>query len=434
MNDSNNPENQPNSSDIPITKKKGKIYQLCAWLIKSKDEGNLLSKLFQRIMLGYSWAWGILIGVIFSISKSVIEGTNNFINIGWKEGFGVFHYSINWPAFIVWGLTLVLGLILYLQTKLREVEVDQLREEKRNQAEKKAKEIKSDYSEQISNAIAQLKAATNEVKSAVFNTPNPEIYTDYHKYFDEIYNYFQDLTSKIEDSKNDEEKLAHYHGCFKTILKTICGLTRRFTLKNEEYIYGANLMIYIHNDSTETIVKLFEKIKSNGTLIYLPQYEVKAFRGMVLGIEELIVTGDTARVINPVAIPIMKQADSKVTIPGACRAAAKESGDALVLNNVLDRDQYGEFTAHDGLAYFNGAGKDIKSLLSIQIPIEGKPESELSTQANITGILNVDCNKESLLGIDIKFSNSYFCLLRPIAYLFAPFLQDYTKIYLSKNA
>jgi len=328
------------------------------------------------------------------------------------NGKSVSQYPANGLAILFWILQ-----IAYIMFFIRLVwNEDKIAEKKLQESREYMKEIK------------------DEIRGAIHNTPDPEIFTSFQFLYNGIFDKFQKMEFLLKNkAQNNDDKFKIYTETFKSILNTICGLTRQFARKGTDYDYGANLMIFVWNDLSEETKKMIEKFQVDGDLwVYLHDYDIRHFQGLLVCVKDLMYSDNLSRIINPVVLPLIKENNNKKKIPGACQAV-KKGANAVVINDVMEESEYGDIVRDDGLKYFSTKGSNIKSFLSIHIPVAVITEEKANASTTFSGVLNVDCNKKFLLGVDKEYADTYFTLLRPIAYLFAQYLPEYKELYLNKQ-
>lgn len=280
-----------------------------------------------------------------------------------------------------------------------------------------------------------MKEIKEEIRGAIHNTPDPEIFTSFQFLFNRIFDEVQQMEFLLKNkAQNNDDRFKIYTETFKAILKTVCELTRQFARKGTDYCYGANLMIFISNDQTEESKRVIERFKDDTDMwVYLHDIEIRQFQGLLVCVKDLMFSDSNSRTVIPVVLPLIKANNDKRRIPGACQAV-KKGANAVVINDVMVESEFGDHVREDGLRFFSTRGANVKSFLSVHIPVATITDEKSKASTTFSGVLNVDCNKEFLLGVDKEYAETYFTLLRPIAYLFSQYLPEYRELYLVKNA
>lgn len=274
--------------------------------------------------------------------------------------------------------------------------------------------------------ILDTKTTLNQIYAAIHNAPDRDIFSKYKLVYTEIYDIFQGL----DELKNDKGSKPIYDKAFQLVLTKLCSLTKDFS-KIDDAVYGANIMRYLTTKKHSAYIKKL-KDDTNGW-IYFKTIDLEYVRAVLHGIPELIIPGEN-RNIPVITLPIFFTENKSVTVPpvvpGACQSTI--TGETI----VNDTGKLYNSTVHDGMHnndindFFKGAGKDIKSIISIAIPISGMKQSTATTKGLplTVAVLNIDCDKIFPLGEEDDYYATYSSLIRPLAYLFSIYLERYFKL------
>jgi hypothetical protein len=290
-----------------------------------------LSKVHNSKIKFFVSIYPALAAVLLAFFKDTITQSTSRGGLCIKEFLNSAHISgcsINWPVAFYWGC-LIVWLFLYYKAVFNDSDSN-----KKN--------------------IAENKEILADIKGAVINAPNPDIFNIYKLIFNEIHELLKLLELKNE---KDGESIDHYIQILNAILEKICQLTKHFS-KNKNAIYGANIMKYVHIDSTN--IEYIRSLKKEKEWIYYSEYEIEQFRGALCFIPELIFTGSKDRIIPHITLPIFNSSirGKEILLLGGPYAA--KFGESVInstksLKSTLSKK------------FFENEGKHIASLLSISV-------------------------------------------------------------------
>jgi hypothetical protein len=334
------------------------------------------------------------VGLLF-LKDKIIEETGNFTRfVNQSDNI---HYTVGWIVLFYW-LLLIFWVFCYFTF--------------------------------VTNESTLNKINNSNLKSAIFRAPNPKIYSDYRDFFDKIKHLLFQID--YEDVLNETNRKY-----ISEILATISELTNTFMNKTENgIIYGVSIMFYVHTKSGAN-KEIIEKLKADEyDWIHFKAYDVSLINGVLCLVPELCFTKEkTVKEVPKIVLPIVYTAgiDSNIikrqNIPGASTAA-------LLLQDVFntrDENHYKHLAKDEVINaknYWENRLPNIGSVFSLSIPYDRFYED---TEAlNIIGVLNIDCTKENILGIDSEYHVTFGALMHPIMHQLSSFLSVYYDKYMEK--
>lgn len=321
------------------------------------------------------------------------------------------HYTINYWVLLYWG---IIGLWIWVYYKFILFE----RDAGKRKTEENEKSIEANR--------LHLEEIKNEINSAIHHAPNPNVFKEYVVRLQGIYNAIQSLEEGLKTNPSDV--LGLYNLTFKLILQNICMLTSSFSKKSNSS-YGSNIMVYLpNNDEYRHIIEYYRSEKKRW--LHFKEWEVKYVEGILVGIEELIYS-EAGRTVPSVVLPIVRThihgKEQRILLSGAPNALFL--GQSIVNSTLTDYVCPNDIVAGEAVDFFNGDGKDIRSIFSINIPIYGTSSTTLKGVENERkagmGVINIDCSQEYLIGRDDTYYVTYSALLLPIVQMTAPHLSQY---------
>jgi len=279
-------------------------------------------------------------------------------------------------------------------------------------------------------------SATNQIQAAIHTAPNPLVFLNALTLSFSTDEFLKKLKAKIDAktaTKND------YKETVKMFLEVVFTITQSFNPLNNAS-YCVNIMPYVKG--SDRTIEIKDMVAKDEVLLFKSaDFSDYFIRGLLIGREDLRHEENRETPSPLVNLPIFTQKDDKKTkkpylLPGACAALVKHqnvvhSTDLATKNDDFDKVMpiaFGEKLKE----FFEGSGKDIKSIVSFLIPRPNYPlvrdnqlEFEDDLDHNVLGVLNIDCSIENILGNNKAYYITYYSIIWPIIFNLAPYLETY---------
>lgn len=409
------------------------VLALLIWLFSDVVREKVTNPFFAKLSKSTpAWKWlastytGIAAVILLFFQKEIRDYSKyGFEYIGYileiNEDVNVAEYKFNFWVSLYW-VFLIIWIIAYIIFVVLEA---------------RSSRVNSEKNEKL----------FADLKSTLLGAPDPEVFKRYVVVYKDVYDLFVYLKWK---SNQVALSISDYNDVFRKVLEKIANLTHAFTGSKQGVVYGANIMIYIPN--TPQLSDFIQMLRNDQAkwIHYKAIHDITLFSGVLHGVpylkvEDHRITEDVQaedkrrvifkRTVPSVNLPILKPEAGHKTIPGACAAATQDLKNQFVMVDVLKVDDYFSNLYPEqrleSLNFFTGEGKGIRSFFSIRIPDPNTPEN--ISPESFTGVLNVDCSEEFLLGKDPEYYDTYLSFLRPISSLFAPFMHEYLRLLIAET-
>ncbi len=397
------------------------------WCIDSHNIQDIIKLLYIIIPLGIG-----LISTDSSFGTSITTFLNNFPS--------VFHLKLNGLFIIFIILVVILILISFINDGIKNRKVEHVKAQINfdtdkhvtkviDRLESSSQNMVTLWHNEVSQLQENLTTATTTLNSAIHFAPNPKIFAKYTVIYEFIRNKVSEHKATKKTIANVEDGDLHYKKMFHEILSAVCQLTKQYR-NDHDSEFCANIMVY-YSELKEP--KRFKNIRQSKAYLgadYPGEVFVTAF---LEGLPELIYSTSNERYSMPlITLPIfttLEDENSLFYFPGACEVLNDVKTEANVINRTKDFENPELINSFHPLIqtslalFFKDMAKGtIGSSVSIDIPVINP---ETGNNIPLIGVLNIDSNREFILGEVIEYNSTFYSLLVPIASQISFLLDDY---------